>query len=95
MAFWAKTNFLADQQNGFRKNRSCLHHIFVLSTLVKNKCKVGKGQIITCFIDFRKAFDFVDRDLMICTLSSSGVTGTVLELIKQMYTRTSNTVRIK
>ena len=46
-------NILGDEQNGFRSNRSCEDHVFVLNSLIRNKTNV-----FTAFIDLRKAFDF-------------------------------------
>ena len=85
---------LADKQNGFWKHRSCLHHIFVLQTLVKNECLVRGKQIFSIFVDFRKAFDYVDRQLMYHRLKEANVNGPFLELIIQMYTNTVNVVKV-
>ena len=43
-----------------------------------------------CFVDFRKAFDVTDRGLLLYRLAVSGITGTVLSLIDQMYQNTTN-----
>ena len=51
-------NLLADEQNSFRSNRSCEDHIFVSNSLIRNKA----------FIDIRKAFDFIDRDMLLYKL---------------------------
>ena len=64
---------IAEEQNGFCKRRSCLHHIFTLLTLVRNPCQ--NGAIFATFIDFRKAFDSLDRDLLFHLLANSGVVG--------------------
>ena len=85
---------LADEQNGFWKHRSCLHHIFVLQTLVKNECLVRGKQIFSIFVDFRKAFDYVDRQLMYHRLKEANVNGPFLDLIIQMYTNTVNVVKV-
>ena len=83
---------IADSQNGFWKNRSCLHHIHSLITIIRNKS--NKGAIHTIFIDFRQAFDIVDRSLLYCRLVEYGVGGTALNLIQEMYSETWNQVRI-
>ena len=89
-----QSNYLSDEQNGFRKNRSCLHHVFNLMTIIRKECLQKGSSVFTAFIDFRKAFDFVQRDLMFWTMEYAGITGQILNLTKQMYTDTSNTIRI-
>ena len=32
-----KYNLIVDEQNGFRSERSCLDHVFTLSTLIRNR----------------------------------------------------------
>ena len=54
---------LHDEQNGFRGDRSCRDHIFTLASMIKNKLN-QKSQIFACYVDFRKAFDSLDRELM-------------------------------
>ena len=65
-------DLLSDTQNGFRKNRSCLHHIFVLTSIIRNKCNENKNGIIAAFVDFRKAFDITDRNLLYSSLYEKG-----------------------
>lgn len=85
---------MVDNQNGFRKNRSCLDHIFVLNTILKNKLNGSPVGVMCTFVDFRKAFDVTDRQLLFLRLSSYGITGTTLELIKQLYSHTTNVIRL-
>ena len=89
-----KTGGLSDEQNGLRKGRSCLHHIFSLTSVVRNKCNSTSGNIFAAFVDFRKAFDSTDSELMFCTLSQKGINGAVLALIKAMYTDTRNILHL-
>ena len=58
------SNILAEEQNGFRKSRSCEDHIFSLKSIISNN-----KQTLATFIDLKKAFDFVDRDVYCCTNS--------------------------
>ena len=83
---------LVEEQNGFRRGRSCLHHIFILQTLVRNKCQTGN--LFAAFIDFTKAFDSLNQEMLFHLLANSGVTDKLLNMIKQMYSNTVNIVRI-
>ena len=88
------TNSIEDEQNGFRKNRSCLHHIFSLLTLARNSIKLTKKGLYAVYIGFRKAFDYINRDLLVHLLEKTGVRGRFLELIKTIHTNTSNVIRL-
>ena len=43
---------IVDCQNGFRKQRSCLHHIFSLLSITNGKINAQKGEIFGAFVDF-------------------------------------------
>ena len=86
-------DLIADEHNGFRKGRSCSHHIHTLLTTVRNRLTERKDTH-ACFIDFSKAFDDVDRKLLICKLVECKIVGPILDLIKQLYSNTTNYVRL-
>ena len=67
-------DILADEQNGFRAGRSCIDHIFVMCTVLRNRKLLGLDTFM-CFIDYKKAFDSVDRNLLLFKLSNIGVNG--------------------
>ena len=46
------------------------------------------------FIDFSKAFDWVDRELLLYKLLRSSVDGPFYFVIKSMYTKTRSTVKV-
>ena len=60
-------NILVDEQNGFRKNRSCNDHIFSLSSIIRNRLNNGKPTF-AAFLDMEKAFNKVDRNLLLLRL---------------------------
>ena len=86
-------DILCEEQNGFRKMRSCLEHIYTLSTIIKSKKKYGKP-VFACFIDFSKAFDSVNRDLLWIRLLKYGVDGKFLQVLKAMYTNLQACVKL-
>ena len=75
---------LADEQNGFRPNRNCDDHIFVLLNLLKNR-KAKHLSTFVAFIDAEKAFDRVNRHLLLYKLLKAGITGKVYSIIKNIY----------
>lgn len=60
-----KNNKIGESQAGFRKRRGTRNHIFVLNSLINSRIKRKKGKMYACFIDFRTAFDSVNRETMI------------------------------
>lgn len=55
-ALLEKNDLLCEEQNGFRKNRSCLDHLYTLNTIISNRKGKGKSTFV-CYVDIRKAFD--------------------------------------
>ena len=49
-----KYYLLADEQNGFRKSRSCEEHMFTLINIMKNN-----NTVFTKCVDLKTTFDFV------------------------------------
>ena len=64
MLYLETNNILHDEQNGFRGKRSCIDHIFTLTSVIRNKMQ-SNADVFACFVDFRKAFDFVNRDMLL------------------------------
>ena len=73
-----------EEQNGFHKNRSCLDHIYSLTSIIRNQ-KNAKKPTFVCFVDFEKAFDRVDRDLLFYKLRKMKIGGKLLESLKSVY----------
>ncbi len=92
MDFLDGNNVLVDEQNGFRPNRSCTDHIFNLTSVIRNK--IDTGSVFTAFIDFRKAFDCINRELLLYRLLLYGIDGKIYNTIKSMYKYTESCVRI-
>ena len=54
---------IADEQNGFRKGRSCMDCVFSASQIIEKHREFNITTYIA-FIDFKKAFDSVQRQIM-------------------------------
>ena len=82
---------LAEEQNGFRTNRSCEDHIFVLNSIIENRLNEGKSTYCS-FIDLEKAFDWVNRDLLLYRLMDIGIDGKLYFSIENMLNGTQSRV---
>jgi hypothetical protein len=89
-----RNNILEEEQNGFRSKRSCQEHIFSLTSILRNK--LGENnQVYTAFIDFHKAFDWIDRSLLFYKLSCNyGLKGKIYWAIKVLYDDTAACIRL-
>ena len=56
-------SILNDAQNGFRSGRSTVDHISSLSSIIETR-KLKKQSTYVGFIDFKKAYDSIDRNIM-------------------------------
>ena len=89
---WLEENkLLVEEQNGFRKKRNCVEHIYTLYSIVNNR-KLSKQSTYVCFIDFKKAFDTVNRDLLWYKLMRIGITGRILDAEQSLYVNVQCTV---
>ena len=82
---------LSPNQNGFRPERSTATHILALRRLVE-EVNNHKKEAVIVFIDFKKAFDSIDRNIMFQILEAYGIPREIINSIKIMYTNTSATV---
>lgn len=91
---WIEANgVIEDVQAGFRKGYSTIDHIFTLSALVQKQLVRGK-KLYAAFIDFKKAFDLVNRDKLWEVLHKRGVRGRMLMALKGMYALVQAKVRV-
>lgn len=86
-------NWLCEEQNGFRAKRSCTDHIFSLHSIIKQRQTEGLQTFVT-FIDFSKAFDCIDRKLLLHTVLHAGIEGKLYFVIKSLYKLTKSCVAL-
>ena len=84
MSYTNICNILVDEQNKFRKNRSCSDHIFTLSSVIQNLLHENKPTF-AAFLDMEQAFDRVNRDLLLSRLLEYGIDEKLYNSIKNMY----------
>jgi hypothetical protein len=86
---WAEEQGIrAKGQAGFRKDYRTSDHIFIMRTMIEKR-KKEKGKLYCCFVDFKKAFDSIPRDLLWQELAAKGITGKMLQCIKSIYAHDS------
>ena len=82
----AEKDILGLNQLGFvLGNRTSDAHL-IINTIVGKFCHKKNSKIFSCFVDFRKAFDSVPRDVLLKKLLGFGVGGKFFNVIRDIYT---------
>ena len=59
---WCEENdIINDEQNGFVKGKSTIDHVSSINNIIETR-KLKKQSTFLAFIDFKKAYDFINRD---------------------------------
>ena len=82
------------EQLGFTKGAQTNDHILTLKTIIDKYTTKQKTSLITCFVDLRKAFDTVCRDLLLYKIVSLGIRGNFFRVIEDMYNSSSAKIKI-
>ena len=93
--FLIENKLIPDVQIAYKANSRTSDHMFILKTLVDKILKKEKQKLYTCFVDFKKAFDTLSHDSLFYKLASLGIGGNIHSLIKDMYSKTQLSVRVK
>ncbi len=92
-SFFTANHTIVEEQNGFRKNRTCTDHVFTLNTIIKNRMEDGLDTF-TAFIDLKKVFDSVNSRFMEAKLLDVGVDGNLYTAIKTFISCNKACVRL-
>jgi hypothetical protein len=84
---------IGDHQCGFRRNRSTTDHIFSVCQILEKKWDYNEA-VHQLFIDFKKAYDSVRREVLYGNLIEFVIPRKLLRLIKMCLSETYNRVRV-
>ena len=86
-------NVLAEEQAGFRKGYGTTYHIFNLKRLID--LYLFRGRKLFCAsVDYKKAFDSVNRTYLWRKLLCTNIDGKMLKIIHCLYANAKSAVRI-
>jgi hypothetical protein len=77
---------MTETQNGFRKGRSCTDPTFCLKLLIEKR-KEFNLETHLLFIDYEKASDNIQRQILFNILKSRRIPDTLLKAIVDIYTK--------
>ena len=78
------TNELSDVQAGFRKGRGTRDQIASICWIIK-RAREFQENIYFCFIDYARAFDFVDHNKLWKILKEIGIADHLTCLLRNLY----------
>ena len=85
---------LRKNQAGFRTGRSCIQQIHILRRIMEGAFSQNIPLFIT-FIDFKKAFDSIDRAMMFAILRHYGIPEKIVSAIRVMYDQSKSQVYLQ
>ena len=83
---------LGEEQAGFRKGYRTTDHVFALHLIIELYKSVHK-RVYCAFIDYRKAFDSINRPLLWQKLLSHDINGKLLNVIRNMYAKAKSCIQ--
>ena len=86
---------ISPQQIGFMKGKGTSDHIFLIQTIVEKVVNKNKKKLYAVFIDFKKAYDTVNRELLMKKLKNLGINGVFMRNIEAMYQNTEYCLKLK
>ena len=93
LTIFIEKNIVQAEQTGFKSDFSTIDHVFVLKSLAD--IYLSKRQrLYCCFVDYKKAFDTINRATLWSKMLSSGISGKILNVIKNMYIKTKSSVSL-
>ncbi|CAH1721690.1 unnamed protein product [Aphis gossypii] len=84
---------VGDYQSGFRKNKSTTDHIFVLRQVMERSYEYAKD-LHMVFIDYKQAYDSIDREILWKILKNFGLPTKLINMIKLCNTNISSRVKV-
>nr|KAG5698573.1 hypothetical protein BaRGS_027084 [Batillaria attramentaria] len=75
---------LQEEQAGFRNDRSCTDHIATMRIIIEQSLE-WQTPLYSTFVDFQKAFDSVDREVIWKLMSHYGFPPKFVNIIRQLY----------
>jgi hypothetical protein len=67
------------------KGKSKSDNVFIITTTVNKYLGVKRGKLYWCFVEFGKAFDSIDREVLWFKMKKKGVSKRMVSCLSNMY----------
>ena len=91
--FIENNNIVQAEQAGFKSDFSTIDHLFVLKSLADLYLSKRK-RLYCCFVDYKKAFDTINRSTLWSKILASRISGKLFDIIKNMYEKAKSNVPV-
>ena len=85
-------DILLETQSGFRSGYSTTDNLFVLDCLFSKYIATG-GKLYCAYVDFKKAYDFVNRRKLLFKLEKIGISTKMIKFLKEIYRSVSGCIK--
>ena len=75
---------ISEAQFGYREGYSTVVNAFILNSIIERYLAKKRGKLYVCFVDFKRAFDSINREKLWSILKSNGLKGNLFKVIKSM-----------
>jgi len=86
-------DILTANQTGFRKGMGTVDSIFTLNYLINRQLIKKGGKLVALFVDFKAAFDSVDRGVLVETMRERGVREGLVRRVEELLRETKCRVK--
>ena len=86
---------ISPNQIGFMEGFRTSDHILLLQTTIEKVVKKNRKKLFCAFVDYKKAYDTVDRNILLQRLQNIGVNGLFYKNIAAMYTKTEYSIKLQ
>jgi len=90
-----KEGIIPQNQTGFRKGLGAIDNIYVLNYLVNRQVGRKKGGLIAMFVDFKAAFDLIDRIVLLVAMRERGIKRGLINKVEEILRETKSRVRVE
>ena len=81
----------AEEHAGFRKGYSTIDHIYTLGQIIE-RAREYHIEVHLMFVDFRKAFDSINRKCILETLREQGVQQKIIRILGNINIKTQKRI---
>lgn len=84
---------ISENQAGFKAGYSTIDNAFILKSIIDRILRNKRRKLYVAFVDFKKCFDTIDRQLLWNILKENGLKGNLFKAFKSMYVKVKSCVR--
>ena len=83
--FLTCNDIIVKNQCGFRNDHRTEDILFIINTIHQKYVHKEGKRLYMAFVDFRKYFNTINRELLLYRLITCGITGKIYHTLKHMY----------